>query len=108
MDYLPRDDGLTHLNVYSKAKTLLGRLLSNFANTPVDLGVDGCFKSIEGYWYWLGLKESDPLRDMLREAVGGAAKALGRKLRAPDWAIGIGDDTNFREKIEYALRVKTA
>ena len=49
----PQNDGITHINVYSKGKTTLGRWLTNFAHTPIDT-IDGHFESIEGYWYWLG------------------------------------------------------
>lgn len=31
MQYSPIDDGVTHINVYSKGRTKLGRDLSNFA-----------------------------------------------------------------------------
>lgn len=45
------DDGITHINVYSKGKTKLGRLLSNFADTPFVL--DGVrFASVESFWYY--------------------------------------------------------
>ena len=44
-------DGMTHINVYSKGKTEIGRWLSNFAYSPIDLGNEGYFSSIEGYWY---------------------------------------------------------
>lgn len=55
--YDPKEDGITHINVYSKGKTELGRLLSNFAHTPFTLQwnekVQLSFQSVEGYWYWL-------------------------------------------------------
>lgn len=55
--YNPEEDGITHINVYSKGKTELGRLLSNFAHTPFTLEVEPDeflkFESVEGYWYWL-------------------------------------------------------
>jgi len=30
----PEEDGITHINIYSKGKTDLGRMLSNFAKLP--------------------------------------------------------------------------
>jgi hypothetical protein len=56
MKFDPQDDGITHINIYSKAKTTLGRLLSNFACTPFEHPLDGRFSSIEGYWYWLKIQ----------------------------------------------------
>jgi len=46
-------DGVTHVNIYSKAKTELGRWLSNFAYAPIRITGHGRFASIEAYWYWL-------------------------------------------------------
>ena len=62
--YNPEEDGITHINVYSKGKTELGRRLSNFAHTPFTLlfhitkdnyssHQQLTFQSVEGYWYWL-------------------------------------------------------
>lgn len=36
----PEEDGITHINIYSKGKTDLGRMLSNFAKFPIET-VDG-------------------------------------------------------------------
>lgn len=49
--YLDKDDGITHINVYSKGKTELGRLLSNFAHTPFKYNNE-IFQSVESYWYY--------------------------------------------------------
>lgn len=32
--YTPDNDGITHINLYSKSRTVLGRQLSNFAHSP--------------------------------------------------------------------------
>lgn len=53
MNYNPKDDGVTHVNVYSKGNTELGRLLSNFSVTPFRIPFMGTFQSVEGYWYWI-------------------------------------------------------
>jgi predicted NAD-dependent protein-ADP-ribosyltransferase YbiA (DUF1768 family) len=94
------NDGIDHINVYSKGKTHLGRLLSNFAYTPIKTE-DGDFVSIEGYWYWLLCDH--PQRDELRKKFGNDAKALGRQLGATDWPL---DDVEFERKILEAIRVK--
>lgn len=95
----PREDGVTHVNVYSKAATALGRLLSNFAHTPFECE-DGRFASVEGYWYWLGT--SDPRRERLRELHGYEAKRIGRELRSADWQQHV----EFKRKIRAAIRAK--
>lgn len=75
------DDGVDHINIYSKAKTELGRWLSNFAYSPIDLDSHGKFKSIEGYWYWLILYlNSSTDFNELREAYGFEAKKVGKEL----------------------------
>ncbi len=48
-------DGVHHVNVYSKGNTLLGKLLSNFAETNIN--VEGeIFASVESWWYWMKMK----------------------------------------------------
>ena len=34
--YKPKDDGITHINIYSQGKTQLGRFLSNFEPSPIE------------------------------------------------------------------------
>jgi hypothetical protein len=43
-------DGIHFINVYSQSTTPLGRLLSNFANTPFKYK-NKFYQSVEGYWY---------------------------------------------------------
>jgi hypothetical protein len=47
MDIKPSEDGVTHINVYSRGNTELGRLLSNFAHTPFSHPEFGEFASVE-------------------------------------------------------------
>jgi CO dehydrogenase/acetyl-CoA synthase beta subunit len=80
--YLPEEDGITHINVYSKGKTPLGRALSNW--TPLASGkyiqtAHGPFLTIEGYWAWLGYINPP---DSLRTATGWRAKQF--ILRRPE------------------------
>jgi hypothetical protein len=98
----PENDGIDHINIYSKAKTELGRLLSNFAFSPIDLKDDGKFNSIEAYWYWLLCDHAN--RDKLRETWGFEAKQVGRDLRAKDWPPKGAED--FEVKIKIALLQK--
>lgn len=73
----PSQDGVTHINVYSKGATELGRLLSNFAHTPFEHPIFGKFQSMEGYWYYIktGFRFSQ-----LRSVYGASAKVTGREL----------------------------
>lgn len=93
------EDGITHINIYSKGKTELGRFLSNFSLCPI-ITEDGNFKSIEGYWYWL-LCDHDN-KDVLKTLVGFAAKDCGRNLKARDW----DNSEEFKNKIKKAILIK--
>jgi hypothetical protein len=92
----PKDDGVTHVNVYSKGKTKLGRFLSNFAQAPI-VTDDGPFESIEGYWYWLSTQDNH-----LRDLYGWEAKSYGRFIGGRDWM----DDNVFKLKICNAITKK--
>ena len=48
----PDNDGIDHINTYSKGKTELGKLLTNFAHTPFVHPKYGEFQSVEGFWYF--------------------------------------------------------
>lgn len=91
------EDGLTHINVYSKGKTKLGRLLSNFAHTPFvlhDLWETLEFASVEGYWYWFktGI-------DKFRSLHGAEAKRLGK-------AASQSNREPSRDELEQVYRAK--
>ena len=94
--YNPDEDGITHINVYSKGKTELGRFLTNFAWAPFECP-DGKFKTIEGYWYWLSTGD-----DHLRTTNGWESKVYGRKIRGKDWV----EDPEFKNKILNAIGIK--
>jgi len=100
----PELDGITHINIYSKAKTELGRLLSNFAYSPMKVA-DGEFASVEAYWYWLNC--SNPKRDDLKPLFGFQAKNLGRELKAKDYPAAEKLELEFKPKIHQALIEKT-
>ena len=73
--YEIENDGIDHINIYSKGKTKLGKLLSNFAYTPFT-GNGLLFNSVEGWYYWYitGKKH-----DYLTKLFGYNAKLEGRK-----------------------------
>lgn len=74
----PQNDGVDHINVYSKGKTELGRALSNFAATPFHL--DGVrFVSVESYWYYMILRNYPDKQKEVATLVGWKAKSYGRE-----------------------------
>jgi hypothetical protein len=72
----PIEDGTTHINIYSKGRTPLGRALSNFAHTPFVSPDYGAFQSLEGFWYWFSTGRQ---HDQLRTLHGYAAKKEGQR-----------------------------
>ncbi len=74
----PSTDGITHINVYSKAKTLLGQALTNFAHTPFEYPGFGHFESVEAFWYYY---LTGCQHEHLRMLHGYTAKKAGQKLR---------------------------
>jgi hypothetical protein len=96
MEYMPCDDGITHINIYSKGETELGRLLTNFARTPFTLPDLGRFESVEALWYYAktGFKH-----EHLRGLYGVNAKKEGKKLDKVEF-------TEFNQLITEALKCK--
>ncbi len=99
--FKPENDGIDHINIYSKGETELGRVLSNFALTPFELDEYGQFNSIEGYWFWLLSEHPD--KDELRKLHGHQAKIRGQELIKDSKIL---KDDSFKWKIYYALREK--
>lgn len=73
----PRQDGITHINFYTRGATRLGRLGTNLADVPVHHPVHGRFRSAEGLWYYLKTGRS---HEELRSMDGFQSKAFGRGL----------------------------
>lgn len=94
----PDLDGAYHLNVYSKAKTELGRWMSNFAHQPMNVPGDGAFNSVEGYWYWIGCQH-----ERLRQLSGYEAKKFGKACPAVLPALL---EEEFQAKIRAAIVAK--
>lgn len=118
------EDGVTHINVYSKGRTELGKKLSNFYCFPINMGLDGTFYSIEAYWYYLRIKQvldetlkRDPTMiylpswevhlEELSRLSGYKAKDLGRDLlkQLPP-SVHTEPPEEFKAKIKEAIRVK--
>jgi hypothetical protein len=77
-EYIPVNDGVDHVNIYSKSGCNLGRLLSNFSHTPFTHPKYGEFASMEGFWFYIstGLVCED-----LRTLYGNKAKICGKQLK---------------------------
>lgn len=94
----PDDDGKAFINVYSKGKTRLGQLLSNFADTPFRHPKHGNFASVEAFWYWAS---SGCRHDHLRRLHGFSAKSAGVKCEV----VPI-PDSEFHEMVREAIECK--
>lgn len=104
MNYTPDTEGIDHINVYSKSKTVLGRLLTNFAETPFEHPKYGHIKSIEGFWYFCKLGKIYP---ELLQTSGYIAKQKGKALYPKiDTQDKIAISEDFKEEILEALRLK--
>lgn len=93
----PLEDGVTHINIYSKGETLLGQMLSNFYYSPFLHPVYGAFASVEGFWYWL---KTGKLHDDLRQLYGHQAKKVGKTY---DVVGVVGFDNHIRMAIACKL-----
>jgi len=94
--HMPHLDGITHINVYSKAQTSLGQALSNFAHISFIHPKDGKCESVEGYWYFLKSGREYPY---LKELYGINAKNEGKKHPRVE-------DSDFIEDIKDAITCK--
>lgn len=75
--WVPENDGVDHINIYTKGRTALGRTLTNFSHTPFAVPGEGNFASMEAYWYW---RKSGKCHDQIRVLSGYKAKQVGVKL----------------------------
>lgn len=70
-------DGKSHINIYSKGRTVLGRTLSNFSHHKFNHDELGSFSGMEGLYYYL---KTGKKNDSFRRLSGFAAKKLGQTL----------------------------
>lgn len=96
------NDGIDHINIYSNGKTKLGRLLSNFANTPFDYEPYGHFESMEAFWYYYF---TECRYEFLKTLSGVKAKREGQKLMIGCYhEILESDKSVILEAIRHKLR----
>lgn len=68
----PETDGIDHINILAgKAKTVIGKRLSHFAESPFIHPYYGSFQSMEAYWHYI---KTGFRREELRGLVGFTAK----------------------------------
>jgi hypothetical protein len=92
----PLDDGMTEINVYTKGRTRLGRLLTNLSDLPVNHPVYGMFRTAEGLWYYL---KTGCKHESLRAMSGFDAKKFGNTLEVV-W------NQDFKEQFLIGVRAK--
>lgn len=92
----PELDGVGHINIYSSAKTSLGRLLSNFARTPFFHPEYGYFASMEGFYYWAS---TGKMHDELKPLYGYLAKKKGKEFPVVKYR-------KFQEDVTRAAKLK--
>lgn len=88
---LSETDGIDHYNIWFRGKTVLGRMLSHFYNTPFEHPHYGPFASMEGFWHYIKTKPSKN-KDEIRTLKEFEAKEFGKKLEGTFCP-------NFRDKI---------
>ena len=96
MKYTPDTDGTDHINIYSKGKTELGRLLTNFAHAPFMFPPYGEFASVEAFWYYA---KTGFMHEHLKLLHGFKAKQQGKLLERVQY-------DNFNPLILEAIRCK--
>ena len=94
----PREDGVSHINVYSRGRTALGQEASNFSFRPFRHPKFGNFSSVEAFWYWLGSGQS---HNEIRHLFGASAKMVGARLPVVPMP-----QEEFQEYVREAIRCK--
>ncbi len=94
----PLRDGVDHINIYTKSRTVLGRLLSNMSLSYFNHDEYGRFASMEGFYYWLATGKQ---HDDLRQLYGFNAKRVGR-----EYSKVLMDINEFHDELRAALWFK--
>ncbi len=100
VSYLPINEGVDHINVYSKSRLQIGRELSNFHFAPFVHPKDGKFFSVEAYWYWLATGSKHTELTVLSDVT---AKTEGKRYVAKYGRVEVPD---FNERVLEAIRCK--
>lgn len=100
--YRPENDGIDHINAYSKARTKIGRKLTNYSKSPFEHHLFGNFESMEGFWFWLA---SGKQYNNLRKVYGFNAHELGR-VCLNEMTYNNTENSVFRKHIIEATEAK--
>jgi O-acetyl-ADP-ribose deacetylase (regulator of RNase III) len=92
----PKNDGVEHINIWTKSSTSLGRRLSNLSKHGFLHEDHGWFECLEGYWYWLatGCKH-----EQFKQMNGFEAKQIGSKMERVDLP-------DFQERFKEGMRLR--
>lgn len=103
--YNPEEDGVTHINMYSKSKCELGKKLTNFAHTPFEHPKYGHFESVEGLWYFL---KTGKIFEEFRKLYGIQAKKKGQSIlkSLPGSKEEQSINEDFKEDIQLGIKAK--
>lgn len=98
------NDGIYFINIYSKARTTLGRNLSNFSHHPFTHPKYGSFASVEGaFYYW----STGKVHEKLRCLHGYEAKKEGIRVTPKEWASEKKEIPEiFKDFIKECIREK--
>lgn len=94
----PENDGIDHINIYSRGATELGRILSNWHESRITTSL-GYFSTIEGLIFYLSSFDNS-----LRNVIGFLAKTKGPAL---DRGIRLPEDI-FKRLIIEAMEIKAS
>lgn len=94
--YLLENDGIDHLNIYSRGKTELGRFLSNFYLSPFTHPKFGSFNTIEGFWQYV---KTGKKHECFRTLSGMDCKKISKQYEKQDC-------DNFKRYIKEAILLK--
>ena len=94
--YLLENDGVDHLNIYSRGKTELGRFLSNFTLSPFTHPKFGSFNTIEGFWQYI---KTGKKYECFRTLSGMDCKKISKQYEKQDC-------DNFQRYIKEAILLK--
>lgn len=117
----PKNDGIDHINIYTKSLTELGKNLSNLYCCYPKLKLDlGDFSTLEGYWYSLKINalklEANDFKfelETLKNLNGFKAKSLGsqiiKQIISQNELIKNEDEyltESFKTSIKKAIEIK--
>lgn len=94
-------DGIDHINIYSKGATVLGRFLTNFSKSHIEINDLGSFCSVEGLWYFLSTDDITEKANF-RKLYGFEAKNEGKKIKNPTRI----EEKLFQSYIKEAIKYK--